>query len=101
ELTGRVAEKRHWPDGLHAAVETKEGLHRQTEGKIFGSITIHHFLRKYPRLCGMTATARAAKDELAEVYGLEVVTAPPNRHCRRVDHPDVIHVSREAKRRAL
>jgi preprotein translocase subunit SecA len=101
ELTGRVAEKRHWPDGLHAAVETKEGLRRQTEGKIFGSITIQHFLRKYPRLCGMTATARAAADELAEVYGLEVVTVPPNRPCRRVDLPDVIHVSREAKRRAL
>ena len=79
----------------------KEGLARQPEGKIFGSITVQHFLRKYPRLCGMTATARPAAAELAEVYGLEVVPVATHRPCIRVDHPDVIHVSREAKGRAL
>ncbi|HYG61356.1 MAG TPA: accessory Sec system translocase SecA2 [Thermoanaerobaculia bacterium] len=101
ELTGRVAENRHWPGGLQAAIEAKEGLHRQPEGKIFGSITIQHFLRRYPRLCGMTATASSSAAELAEVYGLDIATVPPNRPCVRVDHPDVIHVSKEAKRRAL
>jgi preprotein translocase subunit SecA len=101
ELTGRVAENRHWPDGLHTALEAKEGLVQQPEGKILSSITIQHYLRKYPRLCGMTATARAAADELAKVYGLEVVTVPPHRPCLRIDHPDVIYPTREAKRRAL
>jgi preprotein translocase subunit SecA len=101
ELTGRVAENRHWPDGLQAALEAKEGLRWQPEGKIFGSITVQHFLRKYPRLCGMTGTARPAAAELAEVYGLEVVEIPPNRPCIRVDHPDVIFATREAKRSAL
>ena len=101
ELTGRVAENRHWPDGLQAALEAKEGLRWQPEGKIFGSITVQHFLRKYPRLCGMTGTARPAASELADVYGLEVVEIQPNRPCIRVDHPDVIHATREAKRRAI
>jgi preprotein translocase subunit SecA len=101
ELTGRVAENRHWPDGLQAALEAKEGLRWQPEGKIFGSITVQHFLRKYPRLCGMTGTARSAAAELADIYNLEVVEVSPNRTCIRVDHPDVIHATREAKRRAL
>ncbi|HET9228874.1 MAG TPA: accessory Sec system translocase SecA2 [Thermoanaerobaculia bacterium] len=101
ELTGRVAENRHWPDGLQAALEAKEGLRWQPEGKIFGSITVQHFLRKYPRLCGMTGTARPAAAELADVYGLEVVEIPPNRPRIRVDHPDVIHATREAKRGAI
>jgi preprotein translocase subunit SecA len=101
ELTGRVAENRHWPDGLQAALEAKEGLRWQAEGKIFGSITVQHFLRKYPRLCGMTGTATPAAAELADIYNLEVVAVPPNRPCIRVDHPDVIHATREAKRRAL
>ncbi|HEX3131578.1 MAG TPA: accessory Sec system translocase SecA2 [Thermoanaerobaculia bacterium] len=101
ELTGRVAENRHWPDGLQAALEAKEGLRWQAEGKIFGSITVQHFLRKYPRLCGMTGTAMPAAAELADIYNLEVLEISPNRPCIRVDHPDVIHATREAKRRAL
>ncbi|HKI00356.1 MAG TPA: accessory Sec system translocase SecA2 [Thermoanaerobaculia bacterium] len=101
ELTGRIAENRHWPDGLQAALEAKEGLLQQPEGQILGSITIQHYLRKYPRLCGMTATARPAAAELAEVYGLEVLPVPSHRPCRRVDHPDVIYVSQEEKRQAL
>ena len=101
ELTGRVAENRHWPDGLQAALEAKEGLRWQPEGKIFGSITVQHFLRKYPRLCGMTGTARPAAAELADVYGLEVVEIPPNRPCIRADQTDVIHATRLVKRRAI
>ncbi|HEX5719040.1 MAG TPA: accessory Sec system translocase SecA2, partial [Thermoanaerobaculia bacterium] len=101
ELTGRVAENRQWPDGLQAALEAKEGLRWQPEGKIFGSITVQHFLRKYPRLCGMTGTAKPAARELADIYDLEVVEVSPNRPCIRVDHPDVIHATRETKRKAL
>ena len=101
ELTGRVAENRHWPDGLQAALEAKEGLLPQSEGKVLSSITVQHFLRRYPRLCGMTATAGAAADELAEVYGLAVLPVPTHRPCIREDLPDLIFTTREAKRRAL
>ncbi len=101
ELTGRVAENRHWPDGLQAALVAKEGLLPQPEGRVLGSITVQHFLRKYPRLCGMTGTARPGADELARIYGLEVVTVPSHRPFIRVDHPDVIYASKDAKRRAL
>ena len=83
EMTGRVAENRQWPDGLQAAVEAKEGLSLGADGRILGSITIQHFLRLYPRLAGMTATARSSAEELREIYGLEVVSIPPHRACRR------------------
>ena len=64
ELTGRVVPDRHWPDGLQAALEAKEGLDRQSDGRILGSMTLQHFLRGYPRLCGMTGTAQTAAPEL-------------------------------------
>ncbi|MGB6367599.1 MAG: accessory Sec system translocase SecA2 [Thermoanaerobaculia bacterium] len=101
ELTGRVAENRHWPDGLQAAVEAKEGLRLGAEGRILGSITLQHFLQLYPHLCGMTATALPAADELSKTYGLYVVVIPPNRPCIRVDHPDHIFAGREARDRAV
>jgi preprotein translocase subunit SecA len=101
EFTGRVAEKRHWPDGLQAAVEAKEGLSPGSDGRILGSITLQHFLRLYPRLCGMTATAASARDELREMYGLEVEVVPPNRPCIREDRPDLIFTHREARDEAL
>ena len=101
ELTGRVAEDRLWPDGLQASLEAKEGLLQQPEGRILDSLTIQLFLQKYPRLCGMTGTARAAAPELAEVYGLGVLTVPTHRPLIRTDQPDVIFASRQAKRQAL
>ena len=101
EFTGRVVENRNWPDGLQAAVESKEGLVRKSEGRILGSITLQHFFRLYPRLCGMTATARPAADELKEFYGLEVVIVPPNRPSIRADEPDAVFTHADAKRRAL
>ena len=101
ELTGRVAENRHWPDGLQAAVEAKEGLRLGADGRILGSITLQHFLRLYPHLCGMTATARSAEGELREVYGLEVAVIPPHRPCIRRDLPDLLYTQRAARDRAL
>jgi len=101
EFTGRVAENRQWPDGLQSAVEAKEGLYLQDEGRILGSITLQHFLRLYPHLCGMTGTAQAAADELRELYGLEVVAIPTHRPTLRVDHPDVVFTTREGKHRAV
>ncbi len=101
EFTGRVVEDRHWPHGLQAAVEAKEGLTIQAEGLIRGSITLIHFAQLYPKLSGMTATAQAAAEEFTEFYRLPVVLIPPNRPCVRVDAPDLVFVTKEAKRRAL
>lgn len=101
EFTGRVAEKRHWPDGIQAAVEAKEGLAPGAKGMIMGSIALQHFLGLYPRLSGMTGTARTATAELAELYGLNVMTIPANKPCIREDHPSRIFTHREAKQAAL
>jgi len=101
EFTGRIMEKRHWPDGLQAAVEAKENLFRGSEGRILGSITLQHYFQLYPKLCGMTATARPSAAELKEFYGLNVAVIPPHRPCIRVDHPDVVFTHRSAKTRAL
>jgi len=101
EFTGRVVEDRHWPDGLQAAIEAKEGLGRSPEGKVLGQITLQHFLGQYPHLCGMTATAQIAADELWAVYGLRVLVIPPNRTCIRVDCPDIVFTHKDAKQRAI
>jgi preprotein translocase subunit SecA len=101
EFTGRVVEDRHWPDGLQAALEAKEGLERRPDGRILGSITLQHFMMLYPRLCGMTGTAEPAAEELREFYGLDVVVIPTHRPCIRRDRPDVVFTHREAKVAAL
>jgi preprotein translocase subunit SecA len=101
EFTGRVVEDRHWPDGLQAALEAKEGLARRADGRILGSITLQHFLRGYPRLSGMTGTAQDAAEELQELYGLPVVVIPTHRAVLRVDGPDVVFTHREAKEAAV
>ena len=87
EFTGRVMDKRHWPDGLQAAVEAKEGVRRGSEGRILGSITLQHFFRLYPTLCGMTATIAPSAREVREFYGLGVVVVPPHRPCVRRTSP--------------
>jgi preprotein translocase subunit SecA len=101
EYTGRVVEKRHWPDGLQAAVEAKESLSRKTQGRILGSITLQHFFRLYPVISGMTATAQSAADEFSEFYGMKVVVILPHTKSIRADHPDMVFTHREAKRRAI
>ncbi len=101
EFTGRVAEKRHWPDGIQGAVAAKEGLQQQSSGRILGTITLQHFLNHYPRICGMTATAQGSADEFRDTYDLEVVVIPPNRPSQRIDHPDVVFTHKEAKNQAL
>ena len=101
EFTGRIMEKRHWPDGLQAAVEAKENVFRRSEGRVLGSITLQHYFGLYPKLCGMTATAESSAAEFEEFYGLNVTVIPPHRPCVRVDHPDVVFTHKEAKTRAL
>ena len=101
EFTGRVVDDRHWPDGLQAALEAKEGIARSADGRVLNSLTLQHFLRGYRRLSGMTGTARDAAWELQQTYGIEVVVIPTNRPAIRVDHPDVVFTHREAKERAV
>src|SRR4030095_1970411 len=101
EFTGRVMDDRRWPDGLQAALEAKEGLQIRPGGRILGSITLQHFLKRYSKLSGMTATARPAAEELEGFYGLKVVPIPPNRPCVPEDLTDVIFTHKEAKRREL
>lgn len=100
-FTGRIAENRHWPDGIQAAVEAKEGLTPKAGGRVLGSITLQHLLSLYPRMSGMTGTAQASAEEFRTTYSLEVVVIPPHRPCRRIDHPLAVFTHREAKRRAL
>ncbi|HEY8348957.1 MAG TPA: accessory Sec system translocase SecA2, partial [Clostridia bacterium] len=97
EFTGRVADSRQWPYGLQEAIEAKEGIYSGTKGQIIASITMQHFIRLYPRLAGMTGTARSAAEEFMEFYGLNVAVIPTNRECIRIDHPDVIYTHQEAK----
>jgi preprotein translocase subunit SecA len=87
ELTGRVAENRRWPDGLHAAVEAKENCLKECNGRILNSICLQHFLTYYPRISGMTATAQVAEEEFRNFYNLHIVVLPPNRPCCRKDFP--------------
>jgi preprotein translocase subunit SecA len=101
EFTGRLVEDRHWPDGLQAALEAKEGLEHRPEGRVLGSISLQHFLQLYPGLCGMTGTAQPAAEELEDLYGLDLVVIPPNRPCIRRDLPDVVFTHQEAKTRGL
>jgi preprotein translocase subunit SecA len=101
ELTGRVVENRRWPWGLQAAVEAKERVEIQPEGKILNSITLQHFFNLYPKIGGMTATAQDAADELHEFYSTKIVIVPPNRPCRRNDEPDQIFPTKRRKLEAV
>lgn len=100
-FTGRIAENRHWPDGLQAAVEAKEGLQSNMSGRILGTITLQHLLSLYPKISGMTATAQASADEFKDTYELSVVAIPPNKPCVRIDQPSLLYTHKEAKLRAL
>jgi preprotein translocase subunit SecA len=101
EFTGRVADKRRWPDGLQAALEAKESIAIQSSGNILNSTTLQHFLHNYSRLCGMTATAQSAEEEFRKFYKLDIVVIHPNRNCIRTDHPDKIFSTKPEKNRTL
>ncbi|ELR69872.1 Protein export cytoplasm protein SecA ATPase RNA helicase [Fulvivirga imtechensis AK7] len=101
EFTGRVMDNRKWPHGLQAAIEAKEGLEVQPEGKILGKTTLQHFFRTYDKLSGMTGTARAAAEEFAEFYHMPVFVVPPNRPNMRVDYEDLIFPDRQSKYKAI
>ena len=98
---GRVASRQRWPDGLHAAVEAKEGVPHTTESSIVDSMTIHSVVSRYPTLCGMSGTAVAASEPLREFYSLHAAVVPPNSECVRVDEPDRIYVTAKQKEAAI
>ncbi len=100
-MRGRVAQRRRWPDGLHAAVEAKEGLDASAEGEVLGTITVQAYVGLYPTLCGMTATAVYVGDQLREYFKLEVAVIPPNTPPIREDEPDRIYATRAEKDEAL
>ncbi len=101
ESRGRVASLQRWPDGLHAAVEAKEGLAASDSGEILDSITIQSLVSRYPTVCGMTGTAVAVGEQLREFYELEVAVIPPNRPCVREDEPDRLYATVQQKEDAL
>ena len=101
EFTGRVADSRQWPYGLQEAIEAKEGIYADTKGQIIASVTLQNFIRRYPKIAGMTGTASSAGEELQEFYGLSVAVIPTNKQCMRVDRPDIIYTHQQAKMDAI
>lgn len=101
EFTGRIAENRHWPDGLQAALEIKENLELQAKGRIMTQITLQHFIKLYRNLTGMTGTASDSANEILEFYEMNVVVIPPNKPCIRKDLPSYIFTHKEAKNKAI
>ena len=101
EFKGRVVKERRWPAGLHAALEAKEGLAPQAEGKVLASITLQNLISLYPEVCGMTGTAATQADEFHSIYSLEVEVIPPNRPNVRVDLPDRIFATKQEKEQAV
>jgi len=101
EFTGRKMPGRRWSDGLHQAVEAKEGVTVQGETQTLATITIQNYFRMYDKLAGMTGTAETEEAEFHEIYGLEVVVIPTNRPVRRVDQEDVIFRTKREKYASL
>ena len=101
EFTGRLMPGRRWSDGLHQAVEAKEGVKIEAENQTLATITLQNYFRLYKKLAGMTGTAETEAAELKEIYGLDVVVIPTNKPVIRVDHPDLIFKTKKAKFNAV
>ena len=101
EFTGRLMEGRRWSDGLHQAIEAKEGVDIQDETQTLASITFQNLFRLYPKLSGMTGTAMTEEAEFGKIYNLEVTTIPTNKPDIRINHPDVIYKNERAKFNAV
>jgi len=97
EFTGRILEGRRWSEGIHQAVEAKEGVKIKEENQTLATITLQNYFRMYDKLAGMTGTAQTEAAELMNTYGLQVVPIPTNRPIRRADQPDLIYKSEAAK----
>ena len=101
EFTGRIMPGRRFSDGLHQAIEAKEGVKVQRESQTLATITFQNYFRMYDKLAGMTGTAKTEEDEFLKIYNLPVVVVPTNKPVRRVDYPDVIYKTKRAKYKAV
>ena len=101
EFTGRTMQGRRWSDGLHQAVEAKEGVKVQQEQKTIATITVQNYFRQYKKLAGMTGTALTEAEEFHKIYGLDVVVIPTHRDMVRTDSPDVIYKTEQSKFEAV
>ncbi len=101
EFTGRLMEGRKYSNGLHQAIEAKEGVTIKDENKTLATITFQNFFRIYEKLSGMTGTAKTEEIEFNKIYGLDVVTIPTNKPIKRVDYPDIIYPTQQAKLRNI
>ena len=101
EFTGRIMEGRRWSDGLHQSIEAKESVSIQSETQTLASITYQNFFLLYPKLSGMTGTAKTEEAELDKIYSLEVITVPTHRPMSRKDFPDLIYKNQYAKWRSV
>ncbi len=100
-FTGRMMQGRRYSDGLHQAIEAKEGVGIQKESKTLATITFQNYFRLYAKLSGMTGTALTEEPEFREIYALDVVEIPTNRPLARIDHPDVVYKTAAGKYRAI
>ena len=101
EFTGRLMPGRRWSDGLHQAVEAKEGVKIESENQTLATITFQNYFRMYEKLAGMTGTADTEAEEFAKIYNLDVLVIPTNKPMVRTDHPDMIYKSEKAKFNAV
>jgi preprotein translocase subunit SecA len=101
EFTGRLMPGRRWSEGLHQAVEAKEGVAVQKESRTFASITFQNYFRMYKKLAGMTGTAKTSSEEFYKVYGLDVVSVPTNKPVARTDQNDLIFQTERGKMKAI
>ena len=101
EFTGRLMEGRQWSDGLHQAVEAKEGVKIKEETQTLATVTLQNYFKLYEKVCGMTGTAMTEAEEFYKIYELDVVAIPTNREMLRIAHPDVIYSTEEFKWRAI
>ncbi|ERL05678.1 preprotein translocase subunit SecA [Mitsuokella sp. oral taxon 131] len=101
EFTGRLMEGRRYSDGLHQAIEAKEGVKIQRESQTLATITFQNYFRMYDKLAGMTGTAKTEEDEFIKIYNLPVIVVPTNKPVKRIDHPDLIFKTKRAKYKAV
>ncbi|MEZ5285488.1 MAG: preprotein translocase subunit SecA [Vicinamibacterales bacterium] len=101
EFTGRLMPGRRWSDGLHQAVEAKEGVKIERENQTLATITFQNYFRKYSKLSGMTGTAETEAPEFAKIYNLDVIVIPTNRPLRRIEEPDLVYRTEGEKWNAI
>ena len=101
EFTGRIMRGRRYSDGLHQAIEAKEGVEVKRESRTLATITLQNFFNKYNKTAGMTGTALTEEEEFREIYGLDVIEIPPNKKVIRVDHDDLVFGTHREKINAI